>query len=513
MRHAQPLRVSQAAGIAAGIALLLVVNSALTAPSAPSYGDAWRWMTIAGALVLCAFNVLGIRRAYRRVGLLSSVAFLQLWCLLAFSFPAAEMTYRYDRLQLGRWRIMTNDPSLLRVVFLAAVFQVGFFLALGHAHENALARRLLQSRAPRPDRPVALVMLLASLPLLVARLLVVRNLGFQGAVQSAVTRTDYFSHLDSGVSAPLWALNTLFPIYAVSLICLAVKFLVRHPSTLGRNIYLMVLLTCSLAVALSGGRAEIAYVLLTVVLFMYVGGYRSARQFVPVLVPMALVGALLFLIAQARLGESNLLSQVAGDPYVGYSYAGGDISQVLGLGRADTLTLILDQHHTVDDLHGRSYVFAVAGGLNTLFVPRIAAGANLPTYHVSDEVLGRWIFGGPVTSALPSAPGELYLNWGWLGVVIGAVVLGLVFRLLLTMLVKLPTPFELAWLLVLWTLARLLSDESYVIAGFASRNWPVMLAVTLALSFLKAHRDPPHHAAGQRAPAAPPDRVLELTET
>ncbi len=462
-------------GVVVATALLVL----LTAPDRPGPDETWRWATIIVGLATCIWNVTCIAAAFRRTGPVSLVAFLHLWAFFAFSFPAVEMTYRYDQLSLGFWQTPTNAPVLLQAVALLAAFQVLFFLALGNGVDATVGRVVRSSRTWRPDQRIGLVFVVLLLPLVLARLLVLRELGPSGVATSMITRTDYFEQLDSGVSPIVWALNTLFPVYGVALGCLAVKFLVPHPTTLGRRLFLILLMACTAGVALSGGRAELVLVVITVGFFMYVAGYRTVRQFAPLVLPTLLVAGLLFAVGQARHGEDNVLSQAADGTIVGNDYSSGDITQVLGLGRFDAMVMILDHHDSTETLLGTSYLGALSAGLDTTFLPRIAAGVDLPSPTVSGDVLGTWVFGGPQVSVLPSAPGEAYLNFGFVGVLGAALVLALLARGLVGLVGRLPRPQEFAFVLVAWTIARLLSDESAILASFVVRNWPGMLVVAL----------------------------------
>lgn len=461
--------------VVGGVLLLLVIVSWWTAPQPPEPGLSWRWATIAVGLALCAYNVSSAIAAVRRTGPVSVVAFLHLWVFFAFSFPAVEMTFRYEQIMLGYWSIWTDDPLLLQAALLLGAFQVVFFLALGTRVEPVCRHIVETSRSRLPDLQIGLVFLLLLLPLVAARALVLLELGVEGVATAMTTRTDYFSQLESEVGPIMWALNSIFPVYAVSLGCLAVKFLVPHPSPLGRRLFLGVLIGSVAGVALSGGRAEIVFVSVTVALFMYVAGYRTARQFLPVLVFGLFIAALLIAVGQARHGEGNVLSRAAENAYVGNDYSGGDITQILGLGRFEFMVMILDRHLGAEALLGSSYLWAIVGSLQTSFLLRIAAGVNLPTPSVSSDVLGPWVFGGPQASALPSAPGEAYLNFGVTGVLVTAVVLGLLTRVLITLSGRLHGPRELILVLTVWTMARLLSDESTLIASFVVRNWPIMV--------------------------------------
>lgn len=458
------------------IAVLVIMS---TAPEPPAPDEMWRWATIGVGLATCAWNLACVVKALRRSGPVSLLAFLHLWVFFAFSFPAVEMTYRYEQLSLGYWQTWTDDPTLLQAVLLLAAFQVLFFLALGDRVDATLGHLVASGRVESPDKRVGLIFLVLLLPLVLARLVVFRGLGVSGVATAMVTRTDYFSLVESEVSPIVWALNTAFPVFGVALGCLAVKYLVPHPSALGRRLFLGVLITCVAGVALSGGRAELVFVTVTVGFFMYVAGYRSLRQFTPLLVGVVLVGALLFAVAQARHGEDNVLTSTAGGAYVGKDYSSGDITQVLGLGRFDAVVMILDRHAGSDALLGASYVGALSGALETTFLPRIAAGVHLPAPSVSGEVLGPWVFGGPESSLLPSAPGEAYLNFGVAGVLVAALILGLLTRGLVGVAGRLREPQEFALVLVVWTMARLLADESSLIASFAVRHWPAIVLVML----------------------------------
>ena len=423
VRRPDALRLTLGAAVVAMLLLML-----LTAPEPPELDEGWRWATIGFGLAICAWNLTRVAAAFRRTGPASLLAFLHLWMFFAFSFPAVEMTYRYEQLSLGYWRVTTDDPTLFQAVLLLAAFQVLFFLALGDGVDATLSRLVASSRVGRPDKRVGLVFLVLLLPLVLARLIVFRGLGVNGIATAMVTRTDYFAQLDSGVSPIVWALNTAFPVYGVALGCLAVKYLVPHPSTLGRRLFLGVLMASVAGVALSGGRAELVLVAITVGFFMYVAGYRSGRQFAPLLGAGLLVAGLLFAVAQARHGEDNVLTRAADGVYVGADYSGGDVTQLLGLGRFDFMVMILDRHIEADSLLGTSYLGALSGGLEGTFLPRVAAGVHLPAPSVSGEVLGPWVFGGEVSSALPSTPGEAYLNFGLAGALGVALVLGLLTR-------------------------------------------------------------------------------------
>lgn len=459
----------------------LVADVVITAPQRPALTDRWRLATIAVGLAASAWNFARAGAAFRRSGPVSVVGFLHLWVFLTFSFPAVEMTFRYDRLSLGLWQVSTDKPLLLQVALLLAGFQVLFFFTLGEGVDASVARLIRSSQTQRPDQRVGLVFVALLLPLVLARLLVLRGLGASGIATSMVTRTDYFSQLNSGVNPVIWALNTAFPVYAVGFACLAVKFLVPHPSPLGRRLFIGVLVGCIGGVALSGGRAELVFVTITVGLFVYAAGYRTLRHFAPLVVPVALVAGLVFAVGQARHGEDNVLSQAAAGVVVGNDYSRGDITQALGLGRFDAVVMIFDRHAGADDLHGSSYIGALSGGVQATFLPRIAADLTLPSPSVSGEVLGRWVFGGPKVSVLPSAPGEAYLNFGMVGVFGAALALGLLARALVGFAGRLPGPHELLLVLFTWTVARLLSDESALIATFVVRNWPVIVVVMLVV--------------------------------
>jgi len=476
----------------------LIADVVITAPQRPAPTDSWRLATIAIGLAACAWNLTRAGLAFRRSGPVSVVGFLHIWMFLTFSFPSVEMTFRYDHFSLGLWQVSTDEPLLFQAALLLTGFQLLFFFTLGEGVDATVARFVRSSQTQRSDQRVGLVFVVLLVPLVLARLLVLRGLGVSGVATSMVTRTDYFSQLNSGVSPVIWALNTAFPVYAVALACLAVKYLVPHPSPFGRRLFLAVLVACTGGVALSGGRAELVFVTITVGLFVYAAGYRTVRQFAPLAVPIAIVAVLVFAVGQARHGEGNVLSQAATGVVVGNDYSRGDVTQVLGLGRFDAVVMILDRHAGADDLLGSSYVGAVSGGVQATFLLRVAADLTLPAPTVSGEVLGRWVFGGPKVSVLPSAPGEAYLNFGVAGVFGAAVALGLLGRALVGLVGRLPAPHELALVLSIWTVARLLSDESALMATFVVRNWPVILVAMLVIRETASSRMPAFDATTAR---------------
>lgn len=478
--------------VVAGAVVVLATISMLTAPDPPGPDEGLRWATVAVGLASCTWNVTRAIAAVRRTGPVSVVAFLHLWVFFAFSFPAVELTYRYEQITLGYWRIWTEDPLLLQGAILLIVFQVLFFGALG-TNVDIVCRRLVEtSRIWRPDQRVGLIFVVLLLPLVLARIHLFREIGLEGMATALTTRTDYFAQLEGGVTPLQFLLNSSFPVYAVALGCLAVKFLVPHPSPLGRRLFLGVLVGCVAGVVLSGGRAEIVLIAVTVGFFMFVAGYRTARQVMPLIVLGAVLAALLFGVAQARLGEENLLSRAAEGVVVGDAYSSGDISQIFGLGRFEFVVMILDRHQGSDALLGASYLGALSAGMQTTFLPQIATGVELPVTYVSGEVLGPWVFGSGQVSALPSSPGEAYLNFGYAGVVAAALVLGLITRGLVGLVGRMPGPQEVTLVLVVWTMARVLSDETALLATFVVRNWPIMVISLIVMRLVKApdHQDP-----------------------
>jgi hypothetical protein len=80
----------------------------------------------------------------------------------------------------------------------------------------------------------------------------------------------------------------------------------------------------------------------------------------------------------------------------------------------------------------------------------------------------------------------LLLNFGLVGVVLGAAVFGFAVRLLLRWMLKFNGAVEFAWAMMIWVTARFLSDESYLMVSYVVMNWlPVML-----LTFLLVRRGP-----------------------
>lgn len=474
-----PNKPTLARWVASAFVVSVILLTVLTAPEPPAPDAGWRWATIALGLVNCGWNIFRAAEAFGKVGPISLVGFLQAWVLFTFSLPAVEMTYRYEHISLGYWRSSTDDPLVFQAALLSFIFQIVLFLVLGTGVEGKCRRVVRQSKAGLPQQRLAFVFLILLLPLVLARLLVLRGLGVSGAATAMVTRTDYFAQLDSGVSASVWALNTAFPVYAVVLGCLAVKFLVPHPSALGRRLFLLVLAGCAAGVALSGGRAEIVFVAMTVGVFMYVAGYRTARHYAPLMVMGLALAGLLFAVSQARHGEQNVLSSAADDTYVGNDYSAGDLTQVLGLGRFDAMVMILERHSSTEAQFGLSYGRAGLNGVDATFLPQITAGVDIDTPTVSGDVLGRWVFGGEINSVLPSAPGEGYINFGYAGILVSAVAIGLLTRGLIGLAGRLRGPQETTLILVSWTMARLLSDESGLIMTFAVRSLPLVLLVIL----------------------------------
>ena len=473
-------------GVAAVTLLML-----LTAPEPPGPDDTWRWATIGLGLAAGAWNLWRATVSFGRAGPLSLVGFFQLWMFFAFSFPAVEMTYRYDQLSLGYWRVATDSPVLFQAALLLAGFQVLFSLALGEGVDATVGRVVERCYARWPDQRVGVVFLVLLIPLALARVVVWQELGLSGIAASMVTRTDYLARLDNGINPVVWALNAVVPVYGVAFACLAVKYLVPHPSRLGRWLFLAVAVICTAGVAISGGRAELVLVGITVAVFMYVAGYRSLRSFAPALLPALLLAGLLFTVAQARHGEDNALSQAAEGTTVGADYSPGDVTQVLGLGRFDAMVMILDRQPEGAALLGDSYLGALSIGADATFLPQLALGVDLSAPTVSQTVLGPWVFADAQGSVLPSAPGEGYLNFGLAGALGSAVVLGLVLRGLVALASRLRVQQELTLLFIVWTTARLMSDEAALLASFVARNIPVVVIVLLVTAHTESTRAAP----------------------
>lgn len=460
----------------------VVILTVLTAPESPAPDDRWRWATIVLGVVNGGWNIVRAAGSFGRMGPISLVGFLHLWVFFTFSLPAVEMTYRYEQISLGYWRTFTDEPLLFQAALLLFIFQVTFFLVLGRGVDERCRNIIYESRISLPQQRIGWIFVALLLPMVLARALVLRDIGISGAATAMVTRTDYIAQLDRGVSASFWALNTAFPVYAVVLGCLAVKFLVPHPSVLGRRLFLLVLAGSVAGVALSGGRAEIVLVAVTVGVFMYVANYRTARHYAPLMVMGIALAALVFAVGQARHGEENVLSDATGGAYVGNDYAAGDLTQILGLGRFDAVVMILDRHDRTDALLGLSYGRAVLNGIDGTFLPQITAGIDIKMPTVSGDVLGRWVFGGERNSMLPSAPGEGYINFGYAGILVAAAAIGLLTRGLIDLVRHLRGPQEAILILVFWMMARLISDESGLMASFFTRNLPLMLLVIVMMA-------------------------------
>jgi hypothetical protein len=393
-------------GLSAAVAVLGVVAVAIsvaTAPAPAPMWPCWRSASVLLAVALGVWNLISARRAFDRAGYLSAVGMLQVWVFFAFSMAAAEQCFRYDRLRLGYWRSSLDDVGTFGSVVLLGAFEVLFFLALGRdVPRNEFVPALRGGRAsirslPRPtasQRRAVLLLVLFAAPFLAARVVVFVKLGVQTAAVTVVTRTDYFEYLGgNGVNPVLWLFSALFPVFGVSALCLAVRYAVPAVSTRGACWYSAVLVVCVVGCSLSGGRGDLVFVIVTVLLAMRMQGYRSVRQFAPVAVPLALSGGLLILVSQARNGHKNALTSVAGSPYVGNSYSPGDITQLLGLGRFDAVRMVVDKHPAARGLGAQDYVEAVKGALDSTFLPQIALGHRLGSWTVSRDVLGPWVFG------------------------------------------------------------------------------------------------------------------------
>lgn len=457
----------------------LIANTLYSAPEPPGVREPWRWVTVIAALGLCAWNIRSGYLACKLNGILSMVGFLHAWSFFAFSFPAFEMTYRYDSLKLQYWTIETNDPVLPVAVLMLAAFQMLFFLALGREPQGEIREMVVGSRPNGTNRKLALVFLLLATPLIVARAFTIIDLGVQGIVETVVSRQAFTDRLTEEQSNIGWLLDTLFPYHVVPLLCLSVKYLVRHPSPLGGLLYAFVLILGGLGAGISGGRSELVFISFVVVLFMYFQGYRRPSQYKLPVLPILILGLAGFLAAQARNGGSNFLANLSGAGPAAYNYRAGDVTQALGLGRFDAFVMILDRFAGDVLLWGKSYVYAIPGGLNAALLPKIFLGDWLPTWRTSDQVLGYWIFGEAKASALPSAPGELFLNFGFFGLGLGALLLGVAARSLLRWITGFRGSVEFAWITLIWITANLLSNESFLVATWVKNWFPVMVLTIL----------------------------------
>ncbi|MBL7493549.1 hypothetical protein I6A60_37300 [Frankia sp. AgB1.9] len=485
--------------VVAAVGLVAVALSVRSAPDPAPMRVCWRTASFVLAGATGAWNLLAAWRAFRRNGFLSAVGMLQLWSLFAFSWAAAEQCFRYDQLSLGFWQGSLDNAGTFGTVALLTGFQVLFFVALGRdvpLHRfvpvlrsagpgGAPGDRLVaeNARTRRGQRRVTLILLAVAAPFVAARLVALSQLGLRRLVLSMVTRTEYFGLVDGGtgtkVNPVIWMFGILFPIFGVTLLCLAVRYGFHDAGRRGAFCYAGVLVLCGVCVLPSGGRGDLVFVVVAVLFAMRAHGYRGARAYRPVLVPIGLAGVLLLLLAQARTGHVNSLTSLAGNPYVGNSYSSGEITQVLGTGRFDAVRMIVNRHSTAHGFGVQDYFDAVKGSLNSIFLPRIVAGHALSSWHPSLQVMGPWQFGAQKTSSLPSAPGELYLAFGVRGVLVGAFLFGLVTRVLLRVVAGLPGPAQITWVLAVWTVALGLSTEAYLVGSFVAQHWPVIPVIGL----------------------------------
>jgi hypothetical protein len=537
--------------VVAAAGLVAVALSVRSAPDPAPMRVCWRTASFVLAGATGAWNLLAAWRAFRRNSFLSAVGMLQLWCLFAFSWAAAEQCFRYDQLRIGFWQGSLDNAGTFGTVALLTGFQVLFFVALGRdvplnrfvpvlraagpcgaprerrVAENARTRRETLRGQPR----AALILLAVAAPFVAARLVALSQLGLRNLVLSMVTRTEYFGLVDGGagskVNPVIWMFGVLFPIFGVTLLCLSVRYAFRDAGRRGAFCYAGVLVLCGVCVLPSGGRGDLVFVVLAVLFAMRAHGYRGVRAYRPVLVPMGLAGVLLLLLAQARTGHVNSLTSLAGNPYVGNSYSSGEITQILGTGRFDAVRMIVNRHSTAHGFGVQDYLDAIKGSLNAIFLPRIMTGHALTSWHPSMQVMGPWQFGSQKTSSLPSAPGELYLTFGVRGVLVGAILFGLIARGLLRVAAGLPGPAQITWLLVVWTIALGLSTEAYLVGSFIAEHWPVVPVIGL---LVRSHsitdrampHDLEHHPRNSTWPASrdqpragdgPPDGLGEQTNS
>lgn len=508
----------------------VVATSVFTAPDPAPISPCWRSASVLVAVGLCMWNMRSAYVAFRRAGYLSAVGLLQLWVLFAFSFAAAEQTYRYGKLKMGYWEGSLDNAGTFRTVAIIGAFEVLFFLALGRdvaltrfvaplrtglgspadRYDNGLSGASRSAPLVQADLRTAIIMVLLAMPFLISRIIVFAQLGLKTVAVTMVTRTDYFAYLGHGVNPIIWFFAAMFPVFGVSALCLAVRYAIPAATTAGAWCYSLVLTVCALASCPSGGRGDLAFVILTVLFAMRLHGYRFGRQFAPVAVPFVVVVGLLLLLAQARNGRDNTLTNLAGRPYVGDNYSSGDVTQLLGVGRYDAIVMIVDRHSPAANLGAQNYIETIKGALDSVFLPRVALGHPLGSRHVSRDVLGPWIFGFPKGSSLPSAPGELYLAFGLVGVLVGAVAFGLATRYLLRLAAGAPGPAQFTWVLLLWTVARAQSDESYLIGVFIAQSWPFVLLLGLVLRRRPLADRPAVAVSRPRSPVMPTDQLSNI---
>jgi hypothetical protein len=320
----------------------------------------------------------------------------------------------------------------------------------------------------------------AAAPFLIARIVALGRLGLRQLLISMVTRTEYFGILGgSHVNPVFWLFGVLFPIFGVTLLCLAIRYAFPGTGPRAAYCYAAVLVVCGICALPSGGRADLVFVLGAVLFATRAHGYRTTREFLPVLIPVAFASLLLFFLAQARTGHANSLTALAGNPYVGNDYSSGEITQLLGTGRFDGFRMIISRHSTAHGLGAQDYLEAIKGTLDSVFLPRIATGHAWSFTHPALQVMGPWQFGTQKASSLPSAPGELYLTFGVPGVLAGAVLFGFVTRLVLRLVAAVPGPAQISWVLAVWTLSLGLSTEAYLLGSFIVEHWPVVPLIGL----------------------------------
>jgi oligosaccharide repeat unit polymerase len=231
-------------------------------------------------------------------------------------------------------------------------------------------------------------------------------------VDSLASRTDFFS----GRS---WAIVALVAPSVASLLLVVVSV---RSGALRRSVLTAVVLSSAGLLLLTGSRTSlVAYAASLAVVI-----HRSVRPIRPAALTIGVV--LLGVAGSAALG---LRTDVAADRELSLSsltevYDAIDTDgPVSDFGHMATLAMLMRDELPPARQNGRTYLAAT-----TILLPRAIAPWKLPLAGevATKELLPvRWDYG---TGIQPTAPGEAYLNFGWWGIVLAALVFGVLLRLL-----------------------------------------------------------------------------------
>lgn len=342
-------------------------------------------------LVASAAAALTFERAFGQLAFLSLFTLTTLVYLVLFAFvPLADIWFRNPEVLTGNW----NAASWL---------VVAAFWAMYAGYKSAFALRATRRTPAAAPWPLAPARKLALAGMVIAGVSVFVSLGGVSGAVELVTR---YAHRSQFIEVPPWALAA--SLLAAPAVMLQAASCLRAPTS-GR-VTALIFVWLPVAILLSGyvGNRYRAVAILVGLLGMYHFGYRRVRLPVIVLSMTLLTSAVIwFGINRDVTGTTTPRPSLAGNNFY-YNYVGGghdirgfhDFSLDLG-----SVPSFIDRQYGKTFASVIPYVPVPTGGelhSKAFYAAEFSTGANFP----------------------PPLQGELYINFGVAGIILGMMLYG-----------------------------------------------------------------------------------------